>query len=106
MVRAVDLACGDEYHRPMNATYESVMSSAMELDPQDRCRIASSLWESIQSWKPAAHEDLDAVLNQREAELDADPSMEVGHDAFLEHLSHRRSSCTAHRSHRCSTRIE
>jgi len=35
---------------------------------------------------------LDAVLDQREAELDADPAMEVSHEAFLAHFSHRRSS--------------
>lgn len=68
----------------------------MQLEPQDRCRIASSLWESIRSLKPAADEDLDAVLDQREAELDADPAMEVNHETFLAHFSHRRSFMNIH----------
>lgn len=80
------------YYLPMNATYESVLTTAMQLEPQDRCRIASSLWESIRSWKPAADEDLEAVLDQREAEMDADPSKEVSHETFLAHFSHRRGS--------------
>lgn len=77
---------------PMNATYESVLTTAMQLEPQDRCRIASSLWDSIRPLKAAADEDLDAVLDQREAELDADPAIEVSHEAFLAHFSNRRHS--------------
>lgn len=75
---------------PMNATFESVLTSAMQLEPQDRCRIASSLWDSIRPLKAAADKDLDAVLDQREAELDADPAMEVSHEALLGHFSNRR----------------
>lgn len=76
----------------MNATYESVLITAMQLEPQERCRIASSLWDSIRPLKAAAEEDLDTVLDQREAELDADPAKEVSHEAFLAHFSHRHSS--------------
>jgi len=76
----------------MNATYESVMSSAMQLDPQDRCRMASSLWDSIRTPQAEADEDLDALLNQREAELESDPSAEITHDTFVSHFSQRRRS--------------
>lgn len=76
----------------MNATFESVLTSAMQLEPQDRCRIASSLWDSIRPLKAAADEDLDTVLDQREAELEDDPALEISHEAFLEHFSNRRRS--------------
>lgn len=76
----------------MNATYESVLITAMQLEPQERCRIASSLWDSIRPLKAAADEDLDAVLDQREAELETDPAMEISHEAFLGHFSNRRRS--------------
>ncbi len=76
----------------MNATYESVMSSAMQLAPQDRCRVASSLWESIRSQALGSDEDLDAVLDQREAELERDSSLEISHETFISHFSKRRGS--------------
>lgn len=76
----------------MNVTYETVMSSAMQLAPQDRCRVASSLWESTRLQQVEVDDDLDAVLDQREAELDRDSSLEINHEAFLSHFSHRRSS--------------
>lgn len=76
----------------MNATYESVMSSAMELAPQDRCRVASSLWESTRSQVAEADDDLESLLDQRESELELNPSLEISHEAFLGHFSNRRRS--------------
>ena len=31
----------------MTATYESLMDAALQLSPDDRCRMASGLWESL-----------------------------------------------------------
>jgi hypothetical protein len=73
----------------MNATYESVMSSAMQLAPQDRCRVASSLWESTRSQVAEVDDDLEAMLDQREAELEQNPSLEISHEAFLGYFSSR-----------------
>ncbi len=82
----------DEYNRLMNATYESVMSSAMQLAPQDRCRVASSLWESTRSQVAEVDDDLESLLDQREAEVEGDPSLEISHETFIGHFSKRRSS--------------
>jgi hypothetical protein len=76
----------------MNATYESVMSSAMQLAPQDRCRVASSLWESTRSQVAEVDDDLESLLDQREAELEKSPSLEISQEAFLGHFSNRRRS--------------
>ena len=60
----------DEYNRLMNATYESVMSSQVaEVD-----------------------DDLESLLDQREAEVEGDPSLEISHETFIGHFSKRRSS--------------
>ncbi|MBK8094262.1 MAG: hypothetical protein IPK32_20460 [Verrucomicrobiaceae bacterium] len=76
----------------MNTTYESVMSSAMELAPQDRCRVASSLWESTRSRVVEVDDELESMLDQREDELEKNPSLEISHEAFLGHFSNRRRS--------------
>jgi putative addiction module component (TIGR02574 family) len=68
------------------------MSSAMQLAPQDRCRVASALWDSTRSQAAEVDDDLESLLDQREAELEQDPSLEVSHEAFLGHFSHRRRS--------------
>ena len=77
----------------MIATYESIMDAALQLNPGDRCRVAAGLWDSVGS---PPHEleddDLEAVLNQREAELDQDPSMEISHQEFMAHFSARRKA--------------
>ncbi|OYW28723.1 MAG: hypothetical protein B7Z47_05525 [Chthoniobacter sp. 12-60-6] len=77
----------------MIATYESIMDAAMQLNPGDRCRVAASLWDSIGS---AGHEvegdELEALLDQREAEMDQDPSMEISHQEFMAHFSARRKA--------------
>ena len=75
----------------MTATYEAIMDAALQLNPDDRCRVAASLWESIGD--PVQELDGDAiesVLNQREAEIDHDPSQEISHEDFLTHFAARR----------------
>ncbi len=91
-ITLVDLGRGVGYNCLMNATYESVMSSAMQLAPQDRCRVASSLWESTRSQVAEVDDDLESLLDQREAELEKSPSLEISHEAFLGHFSNRRRS--------------
>lgn len=77
----------------MIATYESIMDAALQLTPGDRCRIAAGLWDSVGT---SPHElegdDLEAVLNQREAELDKDPSLEISHQQFMAHFAARRKA--------------
>ncbi len=91
-ITLVDLGRGVGYNCLMNATYESVMSSAMQLAPQDRCRVASSLWESTRSQVAEVDDDLESLLDQREAELEKSPSLEISQEAFLGHFSNRRRS--------------
>lgn len=77
----------------MKATYESIMSAAMQLDPIDRCRVATGLWESVGG--PAVELEGDALedlLNQREKELEEDPSSELSEEAFMSHFKARRAS--------------
>ena len=77
----------------MIATYESIMDAALQLNPGDRCRIAAGLWESVGSPPHALEEDdLEAVLNQREAEMDQDPSLEISHQQFMAHFAARRKA--------------
>jgi hypothetical protein len=76
----------------MNVTYESVIASAMQLAPQDRCRMASSLWESTRTQVAEVDDDLESLLDQREAELEENPTLEISHEAFLGHFSNRRRS--------------
>lgn len=74
----------------MNATYESVIASAMQLAPQDRCRVASSLWESTRSQVAEVDDDFESLLDQREAQLEKNPTLEISHEEFLGHFSNRR----------------
>lgn len=76
----------------MTVTYESVMSSALQLNPLDRCRMASSLLESVHSLPTETDEEWEAVLDQREADLENDLSLEISHEAFIGHFSQRRRS--------------
>ena len=77
----------------MKATYETVMDAAMQLDVAERCRIASSLWDSMGDPVAEANPDeLENILNQREAELDRDPSMEISQQDFMAHFERRRCS--------------
>jgi len=77
----------------MKATYEAIVDAAMQLDAADRCRVAACLWESI--GEPAGvldADELENVLNQREAELDNDPSLEISHQDFMARFTERRYS--------------
>ncbi len=75
----------------MIATYESIMDAALQLNPGDRCRIAAGLWESVGSPPHDLEEDVfEAVLNQRESEMDQDSSLEISHQGFLAHFEARR----------------
>jgi putative addiction module component (TIGR02574 family) len=76
----------------MLVTLDSILDAAMTLSPQDRCLVASRLWESS---RPTAddisHDELEQELATREAELEQDPSLELSHEAFLSHFANRRS---------------
>ena len=77
----------------MKATYEAVMDAAMQLDVADRCRIAVFLWESMGD--PIAEpnpDELENLLNQREAELDRDPLLEISQQDFMAHFERRLCS--------------
>lgn len=77
----------------MIATYESIMDAAMQLTPGDRCRIAAGLWDSVgPPPNDLEGDDLETLLNQREAELDQDPSMEISHQEFMAHFAARRKA--------------
>jgi hypothetical protein len=77
----------------MTATYEAIMDAALQLNPGDRCRVAAGLWESIGCPANEIEGDaVEAVLNQREAELEQDPSLEITHQEFLAHFSARRQA--------------
>lgn len=75
----------------MTATFDAIIEAAMRLSPQDRCLVASRLWESTNA-PPAAFESdlLDQELAVREQELDANPLIEQTHESFLEHFASRR----------------
>jgi hypothetical protein len=68
----------------MKTEYESIMDAALKLDAADRCRVADRLWESIGAQV--------VTLNDRDAELDADPSKEINHDEFMSSFTERRHS--------------
>lgn len=75
----------------MSITYEAIMDAALQLAPADRCRVATGLWESVgNSGDELAPDELEKMLNQREAEMDQDPSKEISHQEFLAHFSARR----------------
>ncbi|WP_265595141.1 addiction module protein [Haloferula sp. BvORR071] len=69
----------------MKASYESIVEAAMELEPAERFRVAAELWESVGSPPPGSYnDDLEGMLDRREAELEADPSLEISHELFME----------------------
>lgn len=68
------------------------MSIAMQLEPQDSCRVATSLWEFTLSQVAEVDDDLESLLDQRESELELNPSLEISREAFLGHFSNRRRS--------------
>jgi len=73
----------------MSATYESVMSAALQLGLGDRCRLASDLWESTRPAQGEENEELEELLNQREADLDQDASAEMSHEDFMDYFAAR-----------------
>jgi putative addiction module component (TIGR02574 family) len=79
------------HYRLMTATYESIMDAAMKLTPGDRCRAAATLWESVgEPYQDPSEDELERLLDQREAEMDADASQEISHQDFMAHFSARR----------------
>ncbi len=75
----------------MTATYESIVDAALQLGPDDRCRVAACLWESVgEPVHELEAEELESVLNQRDAELDRDPSQEISHQDFMARFASRR----------------
>lgn len=73
----------------MTATYHSVMTAALQLEPEDRRLLASNLWDSIRPVQGTADEELEALLDQREVELDQDASAEISHENFMSHFASR-----------------
>ena len=77
----------------MSITYEAVMDAALQLTPADRCRVATGLGDSVStSADDLAPDALETLLNQRETEMDQDPSQEISHQEFLAHFSARRQA--------------
>jgi putative addiction module component (TIGR02574 family) len=75
----------------MNDTCESIISAAMKLAPEDRSQLATWLWESAAGPMPAPSEDeLETLLNQREAEMEHNPSQEISHQELMTHFAKRR----------------
>ena len=75
----------------MNVTCESIISAAMKLAPEDRSQLATWLWESVAGTIPIrSEEQLETLLNQREAEIDRDPSQEISHQELMTHFANRR----------------
>ena len=59
----------------------------------DRCRVATGLGDSVStSADDLAPDELETLLNQRETEMDQDPSQEISHQEFLAHFSARRQA--------------
>jgi putative addiction module component (TIGR02574 family) len=73
----------------MTATFQSVMSAALQLAPGDRCLLASNLWDSTRSSQATADEEMEALLDQREAEMDENAESEISHEQFMSHFASR-----------------
>lgn len=77
----------------MIATGESIVDAAMKLDAAERCKVASILWESVGGpIQERTEVELERVLDEREAEMDQNPSHEISHSEFMSHFAKRRSS--------------
>lgn len=76
----------------MTATFDSIIQAAMQLSPDERCQVAVRLWDSAGD-PPASYspDELEVMLDAREAEMDEDPSKEQSHEAFLAHFADRRA---------------
>jgi len=63
----------------------------MKLAPEDRSQLAAWLWDSAANTIPAhSEEQLETLLNQREAEIGQEPSQEISHDELMAHFVKRR----------------
>ncbi len=69
----------------MSVNYETIVKAALHLSAEERCRAATILWESVDPSRDFTSEDdeLEALLDRREAEMDADPSMELSMEEFM-----------------------
>lgn len=77
----------------MTATCESNVDAARKLDAAEHCKLASILWESIGGpIQERTEDELERVLDEREAEMDQDPSQEISHAEFMSHFAKRRCS--------------
>jgi hypothetical protein len=75
----------------MIATCESILDAAMKLDEAERCKVASILWESLGGpIQERTEDELERVLDEREAEMDQNPSQEISHSEFMSHFANRR----------------
>ena len=75
----------------MIATCESIVDAAMKLDAAERCKVASILWESVGGpIQERTEDELERVLDEREAEMDQNPSQEISHSEFMSHFANRR----------------
>jgi putative addiction module component (TIGR02574 family) len=68
----------------MTGKKESIVDAAMTLEPSERCQIASALWESVGEMEAELDEkELERILDERDAELDRDPSQELSYSEFM-----------------------
>jgi putative addiction module component (TIGR02574 family) len=76
----------------MSANYDTIVEAALQLNALERCRAASLLWESVDPSRDFTSEDdgLEAMLDRREAEMDADPSLELSEEEFMAPFASRR----------------
>ena len=73
--------------KPMTISLDAITTAALQLAPDERHRLACRLWESTE---PSQAQELEHMLNQREAELESSPDLEMGHQEFLQHFASRR----------------
>ncbi len=77
----------------MIVTSKSIVDAAMKLDAAERHKVASILWESLGSpIRQQTEDELERVLDEREAEMDQNPSQEISHSEFMSHFAKRRCS--------------
>jgi putative addiction module component (TIGR02574 family) len=76
----------------MNASCESIISAAMKLPPEDRSQLATWLWESAASYMPSqsSEAEVETLLNNRESEMECDPSQVISHQDLMTHFTKRR----------------
>jgi hypothetical protein len=79
----------------MSVNYETIVEAALLLNADERCRAASLLGESVDPSRDFTSEDdeLEAMLDSREAEMNADPSMVLSKEELLAPFASRRKAC-------------